>query len=39
MPILGKLGLPIQVDQETGDVFTSRREFGEFLRSIAQGAE
>jgi hypothetical protein len=38
VPILETIGLTLDMDPVTGDVYLDRQEFGDLLRSVAEGA-
>ena len=38
VPILETIGLTFDMDPVTGDVYLDRQEFGDLLRSVAEGA-
>ena len=38
VPIVDAIGLTTDVDRVTGDVYLSRQEIGDLLRSVAEGA-
>ncbi|GAA2542352.1 hypothetical protein [Pseudonocardia hydrocarbonoxydans] len=38
LPLLAEIGMTVEADLTTGDVYASRSEFGDLLRSVAEGA-
>jgi hypothetical protein len=38
MPLLDRLGMTVELDRASGNIYASRTEFADLLRSMAEGA-
>lgn len=38
MPLLDRLGMSVELERSTGNLYASRTEFADLLRSVAEGA-